>query len=84
MLLHQLIGKPGSSNVKSPSRVQSASRKREPQDEAETDSRCVQVKAAVRRSEKPVFEELAIKRETTLSDLIRDYLITEAKNAGLL
>jgi hypothetical protein len=49
-----------------------------------TDARSVQVKAAVRPSEKPVFERLAELRDKTLSDLIRDFLVREAEREHLL
>jgi hypothetical protein len=85
VLLQQLIGKSNGSDNGHATRVQKVSRERGKKQERErTDSRCVQVKSAVRRSEKAVFEELAIKRETTLSDLIRDFLVREAQRDGLL
>ena len=88
MLLDQLIGDTDDSSQRGPARVQNPSRakgKSPPRSGGgETDSRCVQVKSAVRRSEKPVFEALAQKRDTTLSDLIRDFLLKEAKHSGLL
>ena len=42
-----------------------------------SDSRFVQVKAAVSRREKKAFEKLAEKREDSLSNLIRDHLLKE-------
>lgn len=90
MILDELIGKPNGSKKAQSERVQSASRPvrlrkaKEVIDTTDTDSRRVQVKSAVRPSEKPVFEELAIQKGTTLSDLIRDYLLSKAKEAGLL
>jgi hypothetical protein len=88
VLLQQLIGKSVNSGNGHAPRVQKASRKKTQSPKVkkseDTDSRCVQVKSAVRRTEKRAFEELAIKRETTLSDLIRDFLLEEAKSEGLL
>lgn len=97
MLLQQLIGKWAHSANGHAGRVQKVSRKKAEKTkraraeraddnsaDTKTDSRCVQVKSAVRRSEKHVFEALATKRETTLSDLIRDFLLQEAKRERLL
>lgn len=52
--------------------------------ESDADTRTVQVKAAVRASEKLAFERLAKKREQSLSDLIRDFLLGEAKRERFL
>lgn len=48
------------------------------------ETRKVQVKAAVFPTEKPIFETLAARRNVTLSDLIRDFLIGEARKDGLI
>jgi hypothetical protein len=50
----------------------------------QTATRNVQVKAAVRPDEKAAFEALARARGLTVSDVIRDYLLEEARQAGLL
>lgn len=81
ILLQQLIGKTDSSD-NDQVRVQKKPRA-VTKTQADSDSRCVQVKSAVRRSEKRLFEALAIKRETTLSDLIRDFLLEEVKRERL-
>ena len=46
--------------------------------------RSMQVKAAVRPSEKDVFERLAILKKKSVSDLIRDLLWDEAVREGLI
>jgi len=46
--------------------------------------RNVQVKAACRPSEKPVFEKLAKTRGETLSNFIYEYLVQEARKDGLI
>jgi hypothetical protein len=48
------------------------------------ETRNEQVKSAVLPSEKTVFEDVARQKDSTLSDVIRDYLIREAKKLGLL
>jgi len=47
-------------------------------------SRCKQVKSAVRPREKPIFEKVAQKKNATLSDVIRNYLLSEAKKLKLI
>lgn len=55
-----------------------------PKHVAASEIREVQVKAAVFPTEKSIFEALAQKQNKTLSDLIRDFLVHEAKKAGLI
>ncbi len=69
--------------LSAPSRRVSASSKNESEDSGH-EVRNVQVKAACRPSEKPVFEELAKIKGETLSNYIYLYLTKEAKKEGLL
>lgn len=64
----------------SPEKLAPGGRERKPRND---DTRWKQVKAAVRPSEKAVFEELGARRGS-LSNVIRDYLIAECVKEGLL